>query len=513
MNPFAISCLLILLTTLPLGYFVYAQNKDRSANRLWLLYSIAISVWGLFGMLIALTSDPSKALLFWRITMGLGVIWMPVLMYHFLYVYVPWQEKKLLVGAYVITALLAFSTTTPYFISRIDWVFDSFFYARPGITFYIMTIWWFALTGYTHTKLYKSSKTMPRERQNQIKYFLIASLIGYLGGFHDFSISYGNTIYPWGNYLVVVYPFIMAYAIVRHGLFDIFIFVRKTFFLVVLVVAITWGIIGVGALNTFFISNFGLKVWMVPLLAGVIALYIGYLFTESSHKAKLAKQQFITIAAHKLRKPLTHIRYIAEELKLPKTQQERDSLVANLKESNDLLIDLVNKLLEVTNLETKLEKYKFGPIDLSLMTKDIVERNIKIARNRGLSLGVNIDPALPLAEGYKKNTQFAIQALIENAIYYTQSGGNIEINLSTDNNYITWSIKDSGIGIPKGDIDKIFDKFFRGEDALKAETEGTGLALFMSRILIKRQGGELRVASDGPGKGSHFWFTLPVHTG
>jgi two-component system sensor histidine kinase VicK len=75
---------------------------------------------------------------------------------------------------------------------------------------------------------------------------------------------------------------------------------------------------------------------------------------------------------------------------------------------------------------------------------------------------------------------------------------------------VTWSIEDSGMGIAKDDLGKIFEKFFRADNALKADTEGTGLALSISRNLIKRQGGTMNVTSPGLGLGTHFWFTLPV---
>ncbi len=443
--------------------------------------------------------------------MGFGIIWMPVLFYHFAYLYAPWKEKKRLVFCYVITAILAISAATPYYIPKVELVFDSFYYARPGITFYILAAWWFIVTGYSHTKLYKDSKKMPKERQNQIKYFILASTIGYLGGVHDFSVAFGLNIYPWTNYLVVVYPFIMAYAVIKHGLFDIFIFIKKAFVSAVLVGVIAWGIGGIGAVNGLLQEKFGLDAWIAPVFAGIIAVYLIYLFLENSRAADRAKQEFITIAAHKLRTPLTHIRYIADELKNAKTKEETDLLVANLKESNDLLINLVNKLLDVTNLQNQSEKYEFNSIDLKFITERVLKNVHILARDKNLEISFSASENLPLAEGYEKSTQFVIQSLTENAIIYTPNYGKINIDISSDKNDVIWSIKDTGIGISKEDTEKIFEKFFRGQDALKTETEGTGLALFMSRNLIKRQGGKIRVESEGLGQGSRFWFTLPIY--
>jgi signal transduction histidine kinase len=509
MNPFSISCLLIFLTALPLGYFVYIQNTKQWANKMWFLYSIAICFWGFFGMMIGLTDDPVNALIYWRIAMGLGIIWMPVLFYHFAYLYAPWNEKKTLITAYVITFLLSVSAFTPLYIPRVEWIFGSIYWSRPGITFYILTIWWFVLTGYSHTKLLLSSKGMPKERQNQIKYFIGASAVGYLGGLHDFSVSYGLNIYPWLNFSVVLYPFIMTYAIIKHGMFDIFIYVRKVFYSAVGIGLIAWIIGSVGVVDDYIHERFGFSHWVIPIVAGMVSVYVIYLFLNSARKADKAKQEFITIAAHKLRTPLTHIHYIAEELKQATTKEETDALVVNLGESTELLIGLVNKVMDLSNLEVQSEKYEFTSVNLKTITDDVVKNTIALVQHKKINLNVNIEDNFPDVEGYEKSLKFVVQSLFENAVIYTPEGGNIEVRLYTDKKNVVWSIKDSGIGIAKEDLDKIFEKFFRTQNALKTDTEGTGLALSISRNLIKRQGGDIHIESAGIGQGTKFWFTLP----
>jgi signal transduction histidine kinase len=511
MNPFSISEILILITALPLGYFVYAQNKSQWANRLWLVYTAALCFWAGFGALIGITHDPAQAIWYWRFAMGLGIIWMPVLFYHFAYLYAPWKEKKMLIGAYVITTILSISAFTPYYIPRVEYVFNSFYWAKPGITFYILTVWWLVLTAYSHTKLFIDSKKMPKERQSQIKYFLIASAIGYLGGLLNFSICYGLNLYPWGNFLIIAYPFIMTYAIIAHGLFDIFIFIKRVFYTAILIGIISWLIGSISIISQFLQNKFGVSPWMVSVLAAIVSLYVTYLFLKSSRRAEKDKQEFITIAAHKLRTPLTHIHYIVEELRKERTKEETDALITNLSESNDLIINLVNKLLDVTNLETQSEKYEFAMVDLKHSTEEVIKNESPLIKDKKIKLTVEAKEGLPRIEGYEKSLKFVIQSLLENAAKYTPEGGEIHISMSADDKNITWSIQDSGIGIAKEDKDKIFDKFFRGDNALKMDTEGTGLALSISRNLIKRQGGNMNVYSLGLNLGTRFWFTLPVN--
>ncbi|MEI6660080.1 MAG: ATP-binding protein [bacterium] len=510
MNPFSLSEILILVTALPLGYFVYAQNKAQPANKLWIIYTLSLCCWGAFGTLIGTTVDPTKALLYWRLAMGLGIVWMPVLFYHFAYLYAPWKDREILIGSYAITLALAISAFTPYYIPRVEFLFGSLYWARPGIAFHILTLWWFVMTGYSHTKLYLDSKNMPKERQNQIKDFILASIVGYLGGLLNFSICYGLNIYPWGNFLVVIYPFIMAYAIIAHGLFDIFIFVKRVFSTAIMIGITSWVIGSLSALSGFLQYRFGVSPWIFSVVAAIVAVYIAYLFIKSARDAEKAKQEFITIAAHKLRTPLTHIHYIVDELRQVRTKEETDALVTNLAESNELIVSLVNKLLDVTNLETQSENYKFSPVDLKVITSEVIQSMGPLLRDKKIRLAFQSEESLPQIEGYEKSLKFVIQSLIENAAKYTPENGEVNISISKDEKNITWTIQDSGIGIANEDIYKIFEKFFRGDNALKADTEGTGLALSISRSLIKRQGGTMNVSSPGLNLGTRFWFTLPI---
>jgi signal transduction histidine kinase len=510
MNAFTLSNILLLATSLPLGYFVYYQNKTQGANRLWYIYTLSLDVWGICALFMSLTNNPEFALWLWRVSMGLGVIWMPVLFYHFAYLYAPWKEEKRLKLAYIITIIFAISAFTPFYIPKVELVFGAFYWARPGIAFYLLVIWWFALTGYSHTKLLNDSKNMPKERQNQIKYFIFASSVGYLGGLWDFSIVFGLPFYPWGNFLIVIYPFIMTYAIIKHGLFDIFIFIKRAFLSAILVGFIAASVSAIGFLNQYVQIHYGLSPFIAPLIAGVLTVYIIYLFSHNSQVADQAKREFITVAAHKLRTPLTHIRYIAEELKQVKTEEDRNELIKEMTESNDIMINLVNRLLDAVNIETQEEKYKFEPIDIKNITDEVLNAVSAIGKYKKINIEFTPDSSLPKAEGNERTTKFIIQSLIENSLTYTPENGKIEIKIAADRGTITWTIKDTGIGIAKEDMQKVFDKFYRGQNALKTDTEGTGLALFMARNLVKRQGGYISLDSAGLGQGTRFWFTIPV---
>ena len=105
--------------------------------------------------------------------------------------------------------------------------------------------------------------------------------------------------------------------------------------------------------------------------------------------------------------------------------------------------------------------------------------------------------------------QFAIQILIENSFAYTPEKGSIYIKIFKEDSHVTMSIKDSGMGISKEDLPRMFTKFFRSHDAKTVDTEGMGIGLFMAKEIIERHGGNVSVKSEGLGKGSEFSIHLP----
>jgi len=111
--------------------------------------------------------------------------------------------------------------------------------------------------------------------------------------------------------------------------------------------------------------------------------------------------------------------------------------------------------------------------------------------------------------GDKEKMKLALQNLIENAISYSFSGSDVTISVDCDNMNLTVAIKDKGMGIPENQQKRVFSKFFRADNAVKMETEGSGLGLFLTKNIIEKHGGKIWFESE-EGKGSTFYFTLPI---
>lgn len=226
-----------------------------------------------------------------------------------------------------------------------------------------------------------------------------------------------------------------------------------------------------------------------------------------------SKSEFITIAAHQLRTPLTAINWIFEGFAksevLPSDDRE---LAGNGLAAARKLLKIVNDLLDVSKIEEGRFGYNFEQTNLVIFLSEILknaqavakEYDIKLYFDKGAQqqLMVTIDP---------NRLGLAISNLLDNAIRYNVKNGSVTVSvkLLTDKPFVEVAIADTGIGIPPENMEKVFTKFFRAENVIKRETEGSGLGLFITKNIINRHGGTIR-AESVIDRGTTFYFTLPT---
>ncbi|MDD5433213.1 MAG: ATP-binding protein [Candidatus Pacebacteria bacterium] len=226
------------------------------------------------------------------------------------------------------------------------------------------------------------------------------------------------------------------------------------------------------------------------------------------------KTEFVSIAAHQLRTPLSAIKWILKMFldgdmgELTETQAQ---FLEKTYESNERMINLVNDLLSVTKIEEGRFLQKMQKQDMADVILEAVSPLKETAQKKSLILNFTLpSKRLPKVLVDKEKIILAIQNIVENAIDYTKFG---KINVITDyippQNEFMVRVQDTGIGIPENQKVRIFSKFFRGVTALKTETEGTGLGLFIAKNIIEAHSGKIWFDSE-EGKGTTFYFTLPV---
>lgn len=227
------------------------------------------------------------------------------------------------------------------------------------------------------------------------------------------------------------------------------------------------------------------------------------------------KSEFITIAAHQLRTPLSAIKWSLKMLidgEIGEITTEQKALLMQTLHSNERMIALVNDLLNVAAIEEGRFDYEFSVIHLEdLISTILTDYNFKIKKKKINFSYRKPEKSLPKIKLDHAKIRLAFQNILDNAIKYTPIGGNVAVEIIQTENFVVVSVRDSGMGIPKEEQDRLFGKFYRSDTALKKQTEGSGLGLFIAKNIIEKHGGRIGFKSSGMDKGSEFWFKLPIN--
>lgn len=228
------------------------------------------------------------------------------------------------------------------------------------------------------------------------------------------------------------------------------------------------------------------------------------------------KSGFISVVAHQLRTPLSGIKWTLNLLisgDMGDLTTEQKTFLMKAYESNDRMISLVNDMLGADRIESGKTRYAFQPVQLADVVDNVLFELLPQANAKGVSMQLASGHAdMPKVKADPEKLRAVFQNLLENSIKYSRTGGTIEIGMEqTPQSEVRVSIKDDGIGIPKEQQKNIFERFFRAQNAIKLETDGSGLGLFIVKSIIERHGGHVTFEST-EGHGVTFYFTLPVDT-
>lgn len=233
---------------------------------------------------------------------------------------------------------------------------------------------------------------------------------------------------------------------------------------------------------------------------------------EKDREIDKMKTEFISLASHQLRTPLSAMKWFLEMLlggdvgKLTKEQQEQ---VENINQSNERMISLVNALLNVSRIESGRLSIEPKPTHICNLAKQTITELKTQANGKTINLDCTLSPKECTLNIDPKLISEVFQNLISNSIKYTTGKGKVLISIKKDKDQIVSTITDWGLGIPKDQQPRIFEKFFRADNVLKLETDGTGLGLYLVKKIIEASGGKIGFNSVAT-KGTTFWFTIPV---
>ena len=226
------------------------------------------------------------------------------------------------------------------------------------------------------------------------------------------------------------------------------------------------------------------------------------------------KSEFISTASHELRTPLTVINSYIEMFEegmlgeLTATQKEKVQVIHS---QTDHMIKLVEDMLDTSRLESTKFRTQKSPVKVEEIARSVLEELSRLAGLKEHTMVLKVDAPLPMINADGRRIKQVFNNLLTNAIKYTPDRGNIEVRIWHDDLSVVASISDNGIGIPKKDQDKIFEKFFTGTGtSLIRESGRMGLGLAIAKGIVEAHQGKIWVESE-VGFGSTFTFTLPKY--
>ncbi len=399
--------------------------------------------------------------------------------------------------------------------------FVSIYYTYPLELFYTVTLIILAI------RWYRKNSDIQKRREI---FFLATGIVFFLLAF-----SWGNIVSSFtenwsfaqiGLFSVPIFIGFLAYAIVRFRTFNI-----KVAGSILLVSALWLAELGLIFLQTDSVSRF------VTIGTLVFTTIIGILLVRgvnrdvkrreeitelarSLEKANIRlkeldhqKTEFLSIASHQLRTPLSIIKGYIELIQdgaYGKPTKKLESVLRDMDESNERLVKLVDEFLDITRIEQGRTKYVFEKKDINEVVTSAMKELAPRAEAVGISIVFNPSDDLEQIAMDEEKIRNVIFNYIDNAIKYSGDGKLITVTSEAEKNGVTIRVEDQGVGFEITDQVQLFQKFYRGENVKGTNVNGTGLGIYVCRMFIEAHGGRVWAESKGLGKGSEFGFWVPV---
>jgi len=723
MNIFAISGFVNGVSALIFGLIVYLKNPKQLTNKTFGLMTLALAIWA-FGYGFWLSTQDKESALFWTRILSIGSTFIPIFFLHWIFALLNLQKKKelILIFGYILTLIFFSFIFTPLYVKDVVPQLSFPWWPEPGIVYnFYLILGYLGIVGYGGYELIKIYRKTRGYLREQIKYILLAMIVGFGGGATNFPLWYGIPLPPYGNFLVFLYPFILSYAILKYRLMDIrFVSGRGAIYVLSFSAVIAFAFLLMFLSNQFLITvpfsitgplilvisillfqpifrffeklasryfyytfysyqtvltdlgrkltqvleldklsssivstlmetmkldrtvillrepgdgeyqiqkNIGfreengislvkdnfLTIWLErtqkPLVYEEISLIIRdttekeererlerlqgnmkrieaalclplfieekivgmivlgnklsgepystqdiELLTNLANQASIAlqnaksyseikgfskklerevekataelkeayeelkkldkaKSEFISIASHQLRTPLTAIKgYISmmREKLYGKPPEKMGKPLENIYISNERLIKLVNDLLNVSRIESGKMEMNLEKLSMEEMITSAIEELRNAAKEKNIYLKWE-KPEKPLPKVLidREKMRQVILNVVDNAIRYTERDG-VTIKLKIENLKFKIIVQDTGAGLTKYELSKMFESFSRGAAGTRLYTEGVGLGLYVAKRFIEMHNGKIWAESKGKDKGSTFYIELPL---
>ncbi len=517
-----ITGVLIAATSLFMAALMFSLQKN-ALNRIWGAFCIAVFVWGISFYFVATRQTPEEARLWWKIS-HIGVILIPVFFTHFVYVFLQQKSRFSLPGVYAVGVFFLFADlATTWLIHDMRFVFGEFFYdSPPGFLYLPFFLYFQGLIIYGHYLLlraYLASKDLMQ--REQIRYFFMATFVGFLGGGISFSPVFGIDIYPTTTITVTLYPVIMGFAILRFKLFDMRVASAQLLSLAIFI----FGFIKIFSSASPLEYAFNIGMMLLSLVIGVYL--VQSVRKEIEQREMIEAQEKQLQVSNQQQESLLH--FISHEIKgyLTKNEAAFDAIrVGDYGEVSPQLHEMsataledtrkgvatVIDILDASNLKRGTVSYNKKDFDLCHAIEEIVADLQKDATAKGLTLTFHkpVSGVCMFNGDEDKLRRHVIRNVIDNSIKYTPSGS-VSVDMAKTDRVYRITVKDTGVGITAEDMARLFTEGGHGKDSIKINVHSTGFGLYIAKQVTEVHGGKIWAESEGSGKGSRFIIELPLH--
>jgi len=258
-----------------------------------------------------------------------------------------------------------------------------------------------------------------------------------------------------------------------------------------------------------FKKNLMLTLFVLLLL--ILGITLTLRATAREMKLAQAKSTFVSNVSHELKTPLALIRLFAETLELGrvKSTEKAQEYYRIINNESRRLTQLINNILDFSKIEAGRKEYEFVESDVAEVVEDVLKSYEYQITSAGFELTADIAHELPLARIDRDAISQAVLNLINNAVKYSDDEKKINVRVRPRDEFVMIEVTDSGIGIPRSEQEKIFEKFYRVSTGLVHDTKGSGLGLALVKHIVEAHKGRITVDST-PGKGSRFTILIPA---
>lgn len=493
--------------------FVLLRNPKKTLNRAFFISATSAAIFG-FGLALGINLEPGPlARAVWMVNLIDVAIGAAYLHLAFAAIRKEHEARWFLRGVYAVGALIVGASLLfphlflPEVVPKL--FTKSYLVAGP---LYTVMFFYFAATFLMALAVILYGYVRQKENRRQLEYFILASVIGYSTGPLDFFLVFDIPVSPVYGMFFGFFMLPIAYGIVADNLMDIRIAFKRA-------LMYSFGIAAIAGVLAFliFINDVlvqavpGIQFWTVPIFVAVVSFVIGRMFWVKLVENEKVKYEFVTVATHKLRTPLTQISWSIQSLMNEQLSPNVRDLIGHIQHANSRLIELTNILFETTEEAESLHRYSRAKEAFGLLqaTRAAFKKLQPIIEKKRLVASVDADNEVYVFADPRRITS-VIEVLLENAVNYTPEGGRVRVVVYVKGGHAVYSVRDSGIGVAPKEHKLIFSRFYRTEAARRVDTEGIGLGLAMAKKIIEDYRGKIGVESPGENKGSTFWFSLPA---